>query len=109
MTDKMREAFINACKEHGPTISFSDFEMGWYACIEQAAESVPDSELERLLNDAALGQHIRAKYNGMKTSTSERFLEALGVELDEDAAWASYTLETLLGIDAAIAAGSGAK
>ena len=43
MTDneKMREAFINACKEYGPTISFSDFEMGWDACMEQAAKSVP--------------------------------------------------------------------
>ena len=29
----MREAFIQACNEYGPTISFSDFEMGWDACI----------------------------------------------------------------------------
>ena len=45
MTDntKMREAFIQACKEYGPTISFSDFECGWDACMAwQAARTVPE-------------------------------------------------------------------
>lgn len=42
MTDntKMREAFVQACKEYGPTISFGDFECGWDACMAwQAAQS----------------------------------------------------------------------
>lgn len=38
MSDKMREAFANLCKECGPTISFYDFEMGWDAAL---AEAVP--------------------------------------------------------------------
>lgn len=45
MTDntKMREAFVQACKEYGPTISFSDFECGWDACMAwQAARIVPE-------------------------------------------------------------------
>ena len=44
MTDntKMREAFVQACKEYGPTISFGDFECGWDACMAwQAARTVP--------------------------------------------------------------------
>ena len=40
---KMREAFVQACKEYGPTISFSDFECGWDACMAwQAARTVPE-------------------------------------------------------------------
>ena len=45
MTDntKMREAFVQACKEYGPTISFGDFECGWDACMAwQAARTVPE-------------------------------------------------------------------
>ena len=40
MTDNtMREAFVLACQEYGPTISFSDFECGWDACMAwQAAQ-----------------------------------------------------------------------
>ena len=39
----IREAFIQACNEYGPTISFSDFEMGWDAHEAwQAAQSVPE-------------------------------------------------------------------
>lgn len=66
------------------------------------ARAITESEISRLRKDAALGQRIRAEYNGMKTSTSERFLEALGVELDEDAAWAGIELDALLGIDTPI-------
>jgi len=40
---KMREAFVQACKEYGPTISFGDFEFGWDACMAwQAARMVPE-------------------------------------------------------------------
>ena len=40
---KMREAFVQACKEYGPTISFGDFEFGWDACMAwQAARTVPE-------------------------------------------------------------------
>ena len=41
---KMREAFVQACKEYGPTISFGDFECGWDACMAwQAARTVPEA------------------------------------------------------------------
>ena len=44
---KMREAFVQACKEYGPTISFGDFECGWDACMAwQAARMVPDASSE---------------------------------------------------------------
>ena len=110
MTDneKMREEFEEWARMQGLDITDRSglFYMNLHTFIAwnawQAAKSVPDAELERLRKDAALGQHIRAEYNSMKTSTSERFLEALGVELDEYAGWEGVTLETLLGIDAAI-------
>lgn len=105
-TEVRPEVFMGAGAEDAARYRHKELLLRWNCHLLTTVPtiSISAAELERMQKDAELGQVIREKYSGMKTSTSERFLEAIGVELDEDAAWTSYTLETLLGIDAAIAA-----